>query len=563
MARLSDKPAIAHLVEICFQRGLRRVILSPGSRNAPLSISFLGHGGFDVRVVGDERVAGFMALGMSQLDGVPTILVCTSGSAMLNYSPAVSEAFYQRIPLLIITADRPEEWVDQMEGQTMRQRGALSNFLVKEFHLPQEAQERDRLWYSDRMVNEAITATTHLASGPVHINIPLKEPLYGLVEKNVAEEVKVITPLTESQKGLNSESLEQLLAELKTYDKVMLIVGLSSPSQEKINVLQQLQSAGVVVLTETSSNAVLSGSLSCIDRCLAHIPATEHEDYLPELVISIGGPLVSKRIKTILREATLSAHWHIDPYAADKDLFQQLTRSISAEPVPVLNSLVSAMIPIQSDYSKRWESLMASATLVHKRYITNSDFSDLKAYSQIVEALPSMCKVQMANSAAVRYVQIFGDRVSMTCYANRGVSGIDGCTSTAMGMTVLSKEPVVLLTGDMAFRYDANAFWQKEIPQGLKCIVINNGGGGIFRFIDGPDKTEHLDTAFEAHQKNSAKGIADLYSLPYLLADDTASLDKGLWELFSNEQTMVLEVFTPREENAEVLRSYFKALKQH
>lgn len=561
MGSLSDKPGIAHLVEICYGRGLRRVIVSPGSRNAPLSISFLGHGGFDVQVVGDERVAAFMALGMSQTDGLATILVCTSGSALLNYAPAVSEACYQRIPMLVISADRPEEWVDQMEGQTMRQQGALSNFVNKEFQLPQEASDGDRLWYSDRVVNEAITACHHPKPGPVHVNVPLKEPLYGSTERAAAEGAKLIAPMLPLPASVSDEDWLLLEKEIRSYSNVMLIMGMASAGVVDVELLQRLSKKGIVIMNETSSNSAGEGVYSWIDRSIAAIPSEEEIDFLPELIITFGGPLISKRIKTLLRGHHPQGHWHIDSTEAQIDLFQSLTRSIYADPQGFLSVLSDRMTELDQNYGNRWSELMAKVGAAHDAYLSTCPFSDLKAYQQILDTLPANADVQMANSAAVRYVQIFPNRADLSYHGNRGVSGIEGCTSTAMGMAMVKKNPVVLLTGDMAFRYDANAFWLSQRAENLKCIVVNNGGGGIFRIIPGPETTDHLETAFEAHQDNGAKGIAELYDIPYLSAHDKDSLRSALNNLYSDDRTTILEVFTPREQNAQVLRDYFSHLQ--
>jgi 2-succinyl-5-enolpyruvyl-6-hydroxy-3-cyclohexene-1-carboxylate synthase len=526
-----------------------------------LSISFMGHGGFDVQVVGDERVAGFMALGMSQTDGLPTILVCTSGSALLNYAPAVSEACYQRIPMLVLSADRPEEWVDQMEGQTMRQQHALKNFVNREFQLPQEASDGDRLWYSDRLINEAITACNYPQPGAVHINIPLKEPLYGTQDSDAVTQMKVIEPMIPAVKELSENDWQVLIDELAGYAKVMLIMGMASNEVVELSLLQHLKASGMVIMNETSSNAAGEGVYSWIDRSIAAIPSNEEEAFLPELIITCAGPLISKRIKTLLRGHHPEAHWHIDACEAQIDLFQSLTRAIYSEPQYFLSELSQRMGGLDQTYSTGWERLMKSVDERHETYLSNAPFSDLKSYEQILASIPHGADVQMANSAAVRYVQVFPNRADITYHGNRGVSGIEGCTSTAMGMAMVKENPVVLLTGDMAFRYDANAFWLSKRAQNLKCIVINNGGGGIFRIIPGPESTAHLETAFEAHQDNGAKGIAELYDIPYLSADDEETLAEALNECFADDRTLILEVFTPRELNAEVLRSYFEYLK--
>jgi len=558
MVKTSDKASVAALVSICYGQGLRRVIISPGSRNGPLSLSFKEHGGFDVQVIPDERAAAFMALGMSQFDKVPTILLCTSGSAVLNYAPAVAEAFYQRIPLLVISADRPKEWVDQLEGQTMLQNGVLKNFVNKEIDLPQEPSDEIGKRFHDRLVNEAIAACQYPVPAPVHLNVHLTEPLYGLTEANA--EVRLIEEIL-VKKCLPDESLiKELLSDLKDHPRVILLMGMHSPDQALEKTLNGLSSKGWVIMNESSSNLRGDKIISCIDRCLEAIK-TENEELLkPDLIISFGGPLVSKKIKQRFRKDPPKAHWHIDAHQPHIDMFQCLNKAIRVDPSLLLAALNEGLHEMKSEFQDHWLEISDRSIKNHFAFLEVASWSDMKAYSQILDALPSQARIQMANSAAVRYVQLYDHLRNQEFYANRGVSGIDGCNSTAVGMAHLSKEPVVLLTGDMAFRYDVNAFWSNQIPRGLKCIVVNNGGGGIFRIIPGPSASGHLEELFEAAMENSAEKVASLSGLPYLSAKNEVELESSLKELFADDATMVLEIFTPREENEKVLAAYFKAL---
>jgi 2-succinyl-5-enolpyruvyl-6-hydroxy-3-cyclohexene-1-carboxylate synthase len=559
VSKASDKPAIARLVAICHSHGLKRVLVSPGSRNAPLSLSFTEHGGFDVKVIPDERAAGFMALGMSQVDHVPTILLCTSGSAVLNYAPAVAEAFYQRIPLLVISADRPNEWVDQLEGQTMMQKGVLSNFVNKEFDLPQEPKDDVTLRYHDRLVNEAIAACFYPVLAPVHLNVHLREPLYGLSEM---KEMPYVIQVHESPAALPCEKLiKELSEELNSYSKVMLLMGLHSPDEALKKVLEGLIEKGWVLLNESSSNLQGEKVISCIDRSLGALPAEAEMDFQPELIISFAGPLVSKKIKQRFRKNPPKAHWHIDAHQAHIDMFQCQTRALRFEPFEILKALNKVMVRGDGNFSAAWMNLKQKSAQRHERFVELCPWSDMRAYSEIFKNLKGEYKVQMANSAAVRYAQLY-EHEHLEFYGNRGVSGIDGCSSTAVGMAHESDSPVVLLTGDMAFRYDVNAFWTKEIPSGLKCIVVNNGGGGIFRIIPGPKESGHLEDLFEAAMENSAKRVAEISGMPYLSAKNAEELNTALNTLFSDDKSMILEVFTPREENEKVLAKYFEALKK-
>jgi 2-succinyl-5-enolpyruvyl-6-hydroxy-3-cyclohexene-1-carboxylate synthase len=244
-------------------------------------------------------------------------------------------------------------------------------------------------------------------------------------------------------------------------------------------------------------------------------------------------------------------------------MFQAQTRALKVDHLDALEQISQDIKAKDTEFRNRWFRLNESVKDRQASFLETCPFSDLKAYDIILPKIPRGAIIQCANSAPVRYVQLFTNRADIDYYSNRGVSGIDGCTSTAMGMASQTKRPVVLLSGDMAFRYDNNAFWIPESPEGLKCIVLNNAGGGIFRIIPGPGESGHLETAFEAHMENRAEKVALMYDVPYIAAHDEESLSRGMEELFLDDRTMILEVFTPREENARILEEYFQAIREN
>jgi len=511
----TDKPAIRHLVDLCVAKGIKRVIASPGSRNAPLSIAFHQHPEIETLVIPDERVAAFVAMGMSQYDGVPTALFCTSGSALLNYAPAVAEAFYLRIPLVVISADRPQEWIDQMEGQTMHQENSLANFTNYEVTLPQEAAAGDDLWYSDRLVNEAIDAARFPKPGPVHINVPLKEPLYGR-DATTKDTPKVIQKSYAGRMALEERQVTELVKDISRFDKVMVMVGVLPDGDKYTQIVQRLtEEKNVVLLCENTSNLHGEKVNSLIDASLACIPESSRGEYIPELIITFGGPLISKKIKRLFRTHSPKSHWHIDRADAHIDSFKALDRAIQAEPFEVLEALSKEMGQCPSAFSTSWQRLKEKSVTGQSGYMA---------------------------SAPVRYMQLMSCRADIQHYSNRGVSGIDGCTSTAVGMALCTDRTVTLLTGDMAFYYDSNALWHRHLPSNLKIIVINNGGGGIFRIIPGPRSTPELEEYFEAHMDNRAEKLAAAYDINYLKAENKNELTQSLEALYKSEGTTILEV---------------------
>jgi len=523
------KQAIISLVQICKAHQLSNVVISPGSRNAPLTIAFSEEDYFNCYSIKDERSAGFFALGLAQQSNQPSILVCTSGSAALNYGPAIGEAFYQKLPLLVLTADRPGEWTNQGIGQSMQQQNLFANFVLKSFELPQEAEDEQTLWYSDRLVNEAILTATGTPRGPVHINIPLKEPLYNKLE--IKHQPKIIK-------------------------QTKVDISLPKPEFDFLKEVSQYEQ--VVVLSETNANLYDESYVNCIDRTIALIE--DQSAFVPDLLITFGHSVISKQVKKMLQKANITNHWHLDESGQIYDTYKALTKVVTCNADDLMRHIIR-FGSIESTYKKFWQHISEKANAQHKKYLKKCAFSDMKVFDLVLDALPVESVLHAANSTSVRYLQLFNHRNDLTYFANRGVSGIDGCTSTAVGYAVNSEQPVTLITGDIAFFYDVNGLWNNYLPPNFKIVIVNNSGGGIFRIIDGPSTTNALDYYLETTHETNAENAAKTYGLQYLSADNENQLKESLNKLFSINQAAILEVFTPREENDKVLKAYFEFLK--
>lgn len=557
---VSDKKVVKSLIDICIAEGLREVVISPGSRNAPLTLTFNSHEEFECFSIVDERSAGFFALGIAQQTGRPVALVCTSGSALLNYAPAISEAYYQNIPLVVISADRPMEWIDQADGQTIRQVGALDNFVKYSCQLP--TSKNASSWYVNRLVSEAFYHCLHKQAGPVHINVPLAEPLYGKTV-HPQEKQRQINQIL-SCRSIEKEAITALSEEWVKYDKVILVVGLHKPNerlQAIINILSEMEQ--VVVLTETTSNVSGDRIICGIDKVVSTIMEEEAHIYKPSLLITFDGAVVSKMLKTFLRSYPAKAHWHISLSNRHMDTYQQLSSSIEADPVEFFEQLIPHIASIKSRYRSTWLKRAERSEQHHSEYLMKSGWNDLKAFSQIAHKLPEDWQVQWGNSSAVRYAQLFTPLYNKDAFCNRGTSGIDGSVSTAVGASYITQKPTLLVVGDLSFLYDSNGLWNNYLKSNLRIIVINNGGGGIFRFIPGPSDSDELEAYFEASHQLNVRPLAEMYGLKYLYADNEQMMNDCLQELFSDsERPIILEVKTPAKENAGVLKSYFKRLKE-
>jgi 2-succinyl-5-enolpyruvyl-6-hydroxy-3-cyclohexene-1-carboxylate synthase len=561
----SDHFAAAELARLCAAKGVKHAVISPGSRSAPLVIAFTRQEGVECLQVIDERSAAFFAMGMAQQLLAPVALICTSGSAILNYGPAIAEAFYQRIPLIVITADRPEEWVDQGEGQAIRQQGVLAMHMKSSVQLPRNPVDELARWHCGRLINEAIDASLLPVPGPVHVNVPFNEPLYGTADPVVKSSRTVAQVLTES--FILPEHARWLIQQFSTTPKVMVLAGQGLWSDGMLAQLRQLAGLPqVTVLTETTANLNDPAFISCIDRVIEAVPedANEAAAFAPDLLITFGGAVVSKRIKTLLRQWRPKQHWNVDVGNRHHDTYQSLTHDIAVSPEIFFAQLAPHIAPCESTYKDAWDTIDERTTSIHHRHLSKAPFCDLTVFEQVLQAIPPGSDVQLANSTPARYAQLFEHEGGHRYFSNRGTSGIDGCTSTAVGAAYASKRPTTLITGDVAFLYDSNAFWNRYATSDLRIVVIDNGGGNIFRYIPGPDRDPELLHWFDSPHGRDPLAFAASQGATCYEAFDRTSLGAALAELYRpHEGPAVLVVRTDNVTSPAVLRDYFKQLREH
>lgn len=538
---------------ICAAQGIRQVVLSPGSRCAPLTLAFARHPEMEVRTIADERAAAFIALGMAQQLKEPVVLVCTSGSAALNYYPAVAEAFFQQIPLLVLTADRPPEWVDQWDGQTIFQEEVYGKHVKKSFRFPDSFAHPDQVRHGHRISNEAILVCRQFPAGPVHLNIPLREPFYP-EEGELFHFPKhpPVVRLEPSEVRLGEMALEKLKSELANFQRILLVPGQQASNPSLLALIERLaQNQQVVVVADTLSNLQGKGTITLHDHWLGR--EEFHTALAPDLVISFGKSIISKSLKLFLRKQDLQ-HWHIQPDGQAKDTYAGLTRILGSEPFAFLTWLSTHLPPMESDYAPRWQLLEEQIASSLPLALKEVEFGEYSAVKQVLDALPANGQLHVANSMAIRYVNFLGRRTQEIC-CNRGTSGIDGSNSTAVGASLISQAPVTLLTGDMAFFYDRNAFWHNYLMPNLRVIVLNNQGGGIFRLIDGPARQPELEEFFETKQALSAKSLAEEYGFGYASVMTSEQLESALLKFYEPSlQPKIIEIISDSPRNAAILK---------
>ncbi len=564
--------SIYDIAALCYQRGIRHVVMCPGSRCAPLTLAFTRYKGFNIYTFSDERSAAFIALGIAQETRSPVVLLCTSGTAAYNFAPAIAEAFFNQIPLLVITADRPREWVAQLDGQTIFQNGIFGHHVKQSFTLPQEYEYADNQWAINRIVNEGINFTVQEPKGPVHINAPFREPLYPEAQEEItySNNIRTIADLAPSY-SLDKKEQNELIREWSGYHNILIVSGQNDFEEELINTLDKFSTNNPVpIVADVISNLHGNTRFIChADTFLGQASDDVKKSLRPDLLITFGKSVISKQLKLFLRKYSPKAHWHIQPAGSVADTFQHLTRIIRTTPVEFFNSITSVERTEsfeeqkQHNYFKLWEIEERRMLRSLEQFFPQDDFGEFELVSEIIKALPKETNLHLANSMAVRYANFVGlssQQKNIKVFSNRGTSGIDGCTSTAVGHTLSGNQTNVLITGDMAFFYDRNAFWHNYNLSNLRVVLLNNHGGVIFKMIDGPASLPEADEFFVTQQKLTAQKLCEEYGFEYLKLDHHRKVKNMLKDFFEDGNSpKILEL----ETTSQLSKAIFESFKTH
>jgi 2-succinyl-5-enolpyruvyl-6-hydroxy-3-cyclohexene-1-carboxylic-acid synthase len=557
----SSKKIVQSLGQILKAKSIFNIIISPGSRNAPIIIHFTQQKEFKTYSIVDERCAAFFALGIAQQINKPVVMNCTSGSAVVNCYPAIIEAFYQSIPLILVTADRPKEIINIFEGQSIYQENIFQRHVASSVQLTED-ESKSGIWYNDRLINESINKCI-LTNKPIHINIPFSEPLYDTTDHlQVAPKIIKIMPVQNYIETYNYKKEQHIW---RKYEKKMILLGMYSPEQNMEIILRKLSlDPSIVIFTETTSHVHGKFFFSSIDQLIFNMNTKKWISLKPHILLTIGINIISKKIKFLLRKYPPIYHWHIglsnDIYP---DTYYKLTTYWPINPGLFFKIFDNYNKNKISNYRKKWETLKNEKIKKHKFFLKKENsFSDLKVLFIVFKAIPNYTILQLGNSMIIRYYQLFDQKkCSVKSYCNRGVSGIDGCVSTAIGSSVMIKKTVTLIVGDISFFYDSNALWNSYVPNNFRIILINNGGGNIFRFISEKKFSEKTFNFFETKHIFSAKKICEMYNWKYEEVSDQYALKKSLsffWK--KTNKPFLLEINTKKYDNAKILKKYLSYL---
>ena len=552
--KFSSKLLSQTMVQLCLDKGIEHIVISPGSRNAPLTIGFAENSSFKCFSVVDERSAAFFAMGMAQQLKKPVAVVCTSGSALLNYYPAIAEAYYSDIPLVVISADRPSDFIDIGDGQTIRQEEVFKNHILYSANCKEGV---DFQVFNETEINIALNTAFEL-NGPVHINVPFSEPLYK-TENQQKVWPQNVPPRIADQ--VIEKDLTSFKEKWNNSPRKMVLVGSLFPNSVEARFVEKLAKDGsVLVLTETTSNLHHPNFINSIDQLIAPLNDNDFRLLQPDILLTFGGMVVSKKIKAFLRDFPPETHWHVDPKTA-YDTFFVLEHHLKFPINDFFKILFSKLEETNANYRDHWLQIKNHRLEQHRIYRSRIPYSDFTVYGEVFAQLPENVQLQLSNSATIRYSQLFDIPYSVEVFCNRGTSGIDGSTSTAVGAATVSKNPVVFLTGDLSFFYDSNGLWNNYIPNNFKIIVVNNRGGGIFRILPGEKDTHLFDTYFETKHNLSAKYLSEMFGFHYSEHSGEKGLKEKITQFFTQDKgPSLLEIFTPSTVNDKILTDYFEFL---
>ncbi len=536
---------IYDLVGICAQFGVENAVVCPGSRCAPLLIGFGKHPDIETISINDERSAGFVGLGLAQQSGKPVVLACTSGTAALNFAPAVTEAFYQNVPLIVLTADRPPEWIDQWDGQTIHQEKIYEPHLKGSFN------------YNENNVKigvEALTLALDEAAGPVHLNIPIREPFYPESLNDVVLNTETQRTQRKTIKSVSEEIYKEFESILDSTVKVMVLGGQLEPNQELVILLNQLN---VPIVGDVISNlhgvndVIYSGDLlfKYADKSLS-----------PDFLITFGRSVISKNQKLFLRKHQPKVHWHIGEGMAG-DPFQSLTNIIESDPIVFLKRWVELTTEIGRHGEIYNLKLSKAQNETNKRFgklLDKTEFNYFSAVRNVLKQLPKNSVLHLGNSMPVRIANFVGVKDStVDVWCNRGTSGIDGIVSTAVGHALAEpKRKHTLIVGDLSFFYDRNGLWlNHKFPTNLQIVILNDSGGGIFNMIPGPSSQGVLTELFATPHHRTAEITAKEFDLAYSTASSLEEIHD--WE------SGILEIFTEMKTNTETFKYLIKKTQGH
>lgn len=544
---------IALLKENC----IRHIVLSAGTRHTPLVASVEQDPWFETYSVVDERSASFFAIGLIELLQEPVAIACTSGTAAANYVSAANEAFYQHLPLVILTADRNPYYRFQQEEQMIPQTNLYDDVIRKSVTLPHVRDDKDA-WYCARVCNEALLELSHREPGPVHINFVV-ENNYPVRQGIVRFEQKELPAVRKINRLTHESSAEEWRkwADKLAASKVLVLYGQCGRlGAEAYSAFERFcMSYDCVVSTDLLSNLSGNGAIDTFMLSKA-IGGAALEDLLPDIVITMNGSTVSGGVKErLIPYAGRFEHWHVSLDGEVSDPYKCLPDVVECSPEAFF-SLMADLSPERGSfpYRESWLAAVRQAEGGTPLICEELKWSAVRATQRFMARLPEGSLVHIANSNTVRIASLFGAGTSIDVFCNRGTNGIDGSMSAYLAQSYVSERPSFLVIGDLSFFYDMNCLWTSYVTPSTRILVVNNGGGSIFHTYPSTRNVPTLDEHIAAAHGASVEGWCRDRGFDYRVASASEDFEGALDVLFGpSDRPVLVEAFTDKDIDAEEL----------
>ncbi len=553
------------IVSLLKQHGIRHLVLSAGTRHVPLAHSVENDDFFSCYSVVDERSAAYFAIGLSKELGQPVAIACTSSTATCNYVPAIAEAYYQKVPLLILTGDRDPRRLGQLEDQMINQIDMYGNFCKKCVQLPIVSDKND-VWYCQRLVNEAILELTRNGNGPVQINFPINQTIEDIADASVPS-LPLYNKIERVDLEAPEEEWRQVSARLSQAKRIMVVCGSGDPvDTQTIQAMEHFfEKYNCFFATEYLSNLQCRGSINTY-LLAESVSSTALKEIGPDIVIFYGGNYVS-RLKILLRNINAACEsWHIAKDGVIVDQFQNLTKVFACSPKYFFSNLAELAGDSINDqcFYKEIQGLLLhiNETLVPTFTSCEKCLSAFSAMKYLASEIPSHSLLHLSILNSTRIMQMFPLKEDVTVYSNIGTDGIDGSMSTFLGQSYVTDRTCFLVIGDLSFFYDMNSLGIREIRNNLHILLINNGGGAEFYFSMGPERLPNIDLHISAAHKKQAKEWIEANGFRYLSAHTLEEYRENL-KLFmasDSDKPVVFEVFTDKQTDVNLLKEFRRAI---
>lgn len=544
--------------------GIQNIVVSAGTRLIPLVFSADNDDYFKLYTIVDERSAGFFALGLIQKLQKPVAIVCTSGTASCNYVTSVAEAFYQHLPLVVLTSDRNRYYLNQQEDQCVPQKNLYSDIVRRSVDLPIVRDHMD-FWYCNRLVNEALLELDHREKGPVHINFqiddsyPVAGALYDFKQPNLPAVVKI-------DRIMPSDSDEMWLALAKELSgkKVMILWGQHAPlSEEESSVVQSFcEQFGVLATSDVIGNLHIRNFTR--SSRLTMVSSASLSELMPDVIITMNGNRLMN-IKAIFKNMpATSCHWHVSPNGEIADPLKRQTKIVESSPGYFFKRLISTGITNSVNLYEKWK-VIESEALEESSLTYKFEYSSVSAIQALINHMQEGALFHVSNSNNIRIVNSFYLPDSVSVYCNRGTCGIDGSASSYIAQSYVNDSPSYMVIGDLSFFYDMNSLWNRYIGK-ARIMLINNSCGALFHsgFYEPFKGVKDVDETIAAGHHATAQGWAESQGFQYLLVKSQKDLDKAIVTFTDSNitQPVFMEVFTDAETDISQLAMLQKCCKK-